>query len=409
MILSEYIKIAWRAIKGSLLRSILTILIIALGITALIGIITAIDAIEGSMRTNFATMGTNTLTIVNQSMVFDGRRDEVISKKIDIHQAKQFKDHFKFPALVSINVNASRNAVLKYLSEKTNPNVVVKGVDENYLTVGGYALDEGRNFTKLEIENGVAVALIGPDVAKKLFKNMKLKRIPGNLISIGSSKYTIVGILKDKGSSQMSSGNMALISYDNARQNFAMKDVSYEIGIFITDAEQIERGQDEATGLFRTVRGLHPGQENDFEINKSDKLGTQLFDSLSKIRIATIFIGILTLIGAGIGLMNIMLVSVNERTREIGVSKAIGAKKRDITMMFLCESILICLIGGSIGVVLGTGIGNGVSLLFSAEVIMPWGWMGAGIFFCFLVGLIAGIYPALKAGSLNPVEALRYE
>jgi putative ABC transport system permease protein len=251
------------------------------------------------------------------------------------------------------------------------------------------------------------VIIIGQTIVARLFPN---EAPLGKLVKVSGKTYTVIGTFAERGSSfGNSQDGILIIPITRFVIDFGRARRSINIAIQAPSQDRYNETLDKIVTAMRIVRGLRPEQENDFEINKSDKLGSQLFDSLSKIRIATIFIGILTLIGAGIGLMNIMLVSVNERTREIGVSKAIGAKKRDITMMFLCESILICLIGGSIGVVLGTGFGNGVSLIFAATFSMPWGWMGAGIFFCFLVGLIAGIYPALKAGSLNPVEALRYE
>jgi putative ABC transport system permease protein len=404
---SEYIKLAWRSISSSLLRSILTLLVIGLGIGALIAIITSIQALENSMRTNFATMGTNTFTIVDQGQVFDGQRDVKTNEKINVHQAELFKQNFKLNAKIAIHAVVNGNSVLKFESKKTNPNVNVTAIDENYLSIAGLLIEEGRNFTTLEIENGVSVALVGEDVVSKLYPDRK--KVLGSLLTIGSAKYKVIGVLKSKGSSSGSNDNLTLIGYTSARQNYDMKDVSYNISIFCDNAEDIDKTIEEASGVFRNIRKVRPGEEDHFEINKSDSNAEKLISILSNIKIATIVIGILTLIGAGIGLMNILLVSVNERTREIGVSKAIGATRRNIMMQFLSESVMICLLGGIAGIILGILFGNAVALGLHSSFIMPWNWVFYGLLFCTIIGLSAGIYPALKAGNLNPVEALRYE
>jgi putative ABC transport system permease protein len=404
---SEYIKLAWRSISSSLLRSILTLLVIGLGIGALIAIITSIQALENSMRTNFATMGTNTFTIVDQGQVFDGQRDVKTNEKINVHQAELFKQNFKLNAKIAIHAVVNGNSVLKFESKKTNPNVNVTAIDENYLSIAGLLIEEGRNFTTLEIENGVSVALVGEDVVSKLYPDRK--KVLGSLLTIGSAKYKVIGVLKSKGSSSGSNDNLTLIGYTSARQNYDMKDVSYDISIFCDNAEDIDKTIEEASGVFRNIRKVRPGEEDHFEINKSDSNAEKLISILSNIKIATIVIGILTLIGAGIGLMNILLVSVNERTREIGVSKAMGATRRNIMMQFLSESVMICLLGGIAGIILGILFGNAVALGLHSSFIMPWNWVFYGLLFCTIIGLSAGIYPALKAGNLNPVEALRYE
>lgn len=405
--LTDYIAQAWRSIRSNTLRSFLTMFIISLGIGALVGIITSINALENSMRGNFATMGTNTFSIINQGIVFDGRPDEKKNEKIDIKQALTFQNLYKYPSVISKHVRVSANAVCKFEGKKTNPNVIVRAIDENYFTVAGLSLKEGRNFTRIEIENGVNTCIVGEDLVRKLFKTND--KILGKLLTIGSSKYKIIGQIKSKGQAMGGSDNIALIGYNSARQNYDMKDVSYEISVYIEKAEDIPQAIDEATGLFRNIRKVRSSTEEDFEIQKSDSNAEKLISILSNIKLATIFIGILTLIGAGIGLMNIMLVSVNERTREIGVNKAIGAKGNDIMMQFLSESILICVLGGIQGIILGIILGTIVAIVLKTALFIPWNWVLIGLFSSFTIGLLAGLYPAFKALKLNPVEALRYE
>jgi len=299
------------------------------------------------------------------------------------------------------------NAVVKYESKKTNPNVRVLGVDEDYLKVAGWSIREGRNFSKQEVDNGQNVILLGKDLVNKLFDSAT--NVVGKMINIGSGKYRVVGLLAAKGASQVSNDNLAMIPVVTAKRTFGDDNSSYAMSVMVTNVSELDRAMDEAKGVFQTVRKVRIGDDPDFDISKSDKAAQQTLSVVGNVNIATVVIGILTLIGAGIGLMNIMLVSVNERTREIGVSKALGATKRVIRIQFLTESTTICVLGGIIGIIMGVIMGNVVGVFLHTPFIMPWLWIISGFIFTFMIGMAAGIYPAILASNLNPVEALRYE
>lgn len=411
MNLTENIKLALRAIRANILRTVLTLSIIMFGITALIGILTATDGIRDQMLTSFSEMGSNTFGIKSQSQVHRRggihRHKKVENPPITVQQSTEFKEKYKFPSTISVSNVADDNAIVKYESKKTNPNVKVHGIDEDYLKVSGQSVEQGRNFSKSEIESGSDVILIGKDVITKIFE--PYDTVLGKMISIGSKKFKVVGLLASKGASQTATDNQVLIPLENARFSFPADNISYAINVMVTDPNQMDLAIDEATGLLRNIRKLRISDENDFDISKSERLANQILDQLKYVRIATIVIGILTLIGAGIGLMNIMLVSVNERTREIGISKALGATKRMIRIQFLTEAIVICQIGGILGIILGIGMGNIVGVFLKSGFLFPYVWVLSGWAFTFIVGLAAGIYPAIKASDLDPVEALRYE
>ena len=326
---------------------------------------------------------------------------------ITYFQANEFRKRYKFPALISVSALADAQSVIRYDNKKTNPNVKVFGVDENYLQASGFSIGQGRNFSKQETENGQNVVLLGVDVVSKLFTNKDSAL--QQQVTIGSTKYKVIGILASKGASQVSTDNQAMIPVLAAKYTLGDQSTSYIINVMINNTTQLDQAIEEAVGAMRTIRKLALDSDDDFAIIKSDRLASQVISQLSYVRYATLVIGFLTLIGAGIGLMNIMLVSVNERTREIGICKAIGANRRTILIQFLTESITICMMGGLIGIVLGLLLGNLVGLVLSSGFIMPWLWMILGIVFTFFIGLIAGIYPAYKAANLDPVEALRYE
>lgn len=410
MKLKDNIRLATRAIKGNKLRTILTLFIIAIGISALIAIITATEGITRKLTSSFSEMGANTFSIKNDGglkRTRPGKKNVAGNPNITLFEANEFKRKYKFPATIAVSALVDPAAIVRYDNKKTNPNVKVFGIDENYLKAGGFSISGGRAFTNNEVQNGQNVALVGIDLVSNLFDNKD--SVLQKQISIGNTKYTIVGILASKGNSQVSSDNQVMIPVLTAKYNLGNQNSSYIINVMIADASLIDQAIEECYGTFRTVRKLALGAENNFALLKSDRLASQVIDQLSYVRYATLVIGFLTLVGAGIGLMNIMLVSVNERTREIGISKAIGARKNTILMQFLVESVSICMIGGLIGIVLGLILGNLVGLVLSSGFIMPWIWMILGIVFTFIIGLLAGIYPAMKAANLDPVEALRYE
>lgn len=409
MNLTENIRLALRAIKGNKLRTALTLLIIVFGIMALIGILTATEGINQSVLNNFSELGSNTFTIKSEGQIRARRRRKasVTNPVITAQQATAFKENYKYPALVTMSNEPDGNAVIKYESKKTNPNVRMMGIDENYLKVSGWSILEGRNFSKMEVDNGQNVILVGKDVVSKIF-DVK-QGLVGKMVNVGSNKYRIIGLLAPKGASQVSNDNVVMIPVVNAKRTFGDDNTSYNLSVMVNNVSELERAIDEATGVFRGVRKIRLGEDPDFDISKSDKMAQQNLEVLSNVSVATVVIGILTLIGAGIGLMNIMLVSVNERTREIGVSKALGATKRNIRIQFLTESTTICVLGGIIGIIMGVLAGNLVGLGLNTPFIMPWGWIFGGLVFTFIVGMAAGIYPAILASNLDPVEALRYE
>jgi putative ABC transport system permease protein len=410
-VFTENIKIALNAISSNLLRSILTMLIIAIGITALVGILTAIDSIKQSINSNFTSLGANTFTIRNKELVVRigrGGRKPKKYPEITFEQAERFKALFTFRSNVSVSTVASQGATLKYKSLKTNPNIAVFAGDENYLQSGGYELSQGRNFSVTEVERSANVVIIGQEIVKKIFP--KQKNVINEVVNIGVGKYKIIGILEEKGASMgMGGDKVIIIPITNGRQYFGNDNMSYVLNVTSENPQEMQIAEGEAKGLLRQIRQVKLGQPDNFEIVKSDSLANILIDNIKYVTIAATIIGFITLLGAAIGLMNIMLVSVTERTREIGIRKSLGATSKNIRFQFLVEAVVICQLGGLLGIVLGIATGNVTSYFVGAGFIIPWFWILSGLFICLTVGLIAGIYPAIKASQLDPVEALRNE
>src|SRR5690606_28833499 len=347
-------------------------LIIAIGITALVGILTSIDAIKSSVTDSFSAMGSNSFNIrnrgINVQIGGSGTRPKVYPS-ITYYQAKRFKDTYDFPGLVSISAYASSGAIVKYKSEQTNPNINILGTDENYLETGGYKLSAGRNFSLREVEFGSNVTIIGGEIKNRLFKNGE---DPINeFITIGSGRYLIIGVLEDRGSSAGFGGDRTMIiPLVKARSIMAGGQPSYTITVSNSDPLRVESAIGEATATFRNIRSLRTTQENNFEITKSDAVAQVLMESMTYVTLGAVVIAIITLMGASIGLMNIMLVSVTERTREIGIRKAIGATPSVIRRQFLTEAVVICLLGGVAGVLLGIIIGNGLAVILGASFLI---------------------------------------
>jgi len=340
--------------------------------------------------------------IGNQS--YRKKNHDFISHK----QAQEFKELYKLPADVSVWTRASGSAVVKYKSYKSNPNTSVLGVDEDYIHTAGYEIGQGRNFTADEIANNANTVLIGEAVARAAFE--KNQDPLNRFISVGSGRYRVVGVLKSRGNSgAMGTDRTCLIPYTNVRQYFSRPQMRYSINVMPAQPQMLDVCESEAEGLFRRVRRLEARDETDFNITKSDQLAQILLENMKMVTMAATIIGLITLMGAVIGLMNIMLVSVTERTKEIGTRKALGAKSLMIKRQFLYEAIVIGQMGAVVGILLGIVIGNGVSLAIDSNFIIPWKWILAGIGLCFGVGVISGYFPAVKASKLDPILALRYE
>ncbi len=422
MTLKDSFSLAYRTVRSNRLRTGITVAIIAFGIMALIGIITAIEAMNRSLRDSFSTMGANGFTISYKERIRFGNNNNQtqkvkkgkkqkksnLDKPIQLAEAEGFKTAFHYPGIVSISLNGPGGNEVHYKDKKTNPNVSVRGGDENYLQVNGFTVAYGRNFNQLDVSTGRNVCLLGSDVATKLFGN-NVNNGVDKMIRVGSYPYRVIGILKSKGSSAlMRADNVVITTYSNVRR-MGNASTSFTLGVLTNDVQQLDGAVSESTALFRAIRKLHPTEEDNFVIEKSDKLAETFIGLLGSIQGAAGAIGLITLVGAAIGLMNIMLVAVNERTKEVGLIKAIGGKRKNIRQQFLFESTIISLLGAFFGIVLGVLVGNLFALFLGTGFVVPWMWVIIGIVICSLVGLGAGLWPAIKASRLNPIVALRYE
>jgi len=414
MNLIENIREGLRAIKSNLLRTILTGLIISIGIMSLVGILTAVDGIKHSLDQTFSSLGANSFDIErkgNGNRGNQGGRAQKVYPDITYDQATQYKELLADKAIVSLSAYISGATVVKSETDKTNPNINIVAGDDFYLQSQNLNLEQGRGFSGFELEFGANVAIIGSEIKKNLFP----KTNPvGEYVSFLGRRFKIVGQLEEKGSSM--GGNAGdrtiVIPLETGRQipRAGNATLSYDIKTLISKPEELDYVMGEATGIMRSVRQDPLGQEESFEIERSDSLLESLNEISGYLKIGGFVIGFITLLGASVGLMNIMMVSVNERTREIGVRKALGATAVQIRQQFLIESIVICLLGGFVGVMLGILMGNGIAALIGdGGFIVPWLWVIVGLTICIVVGVISGYYPAYRASKLDPIESLRYE
>ncbi|MCW3093863.1 MAG: transporter permease [Ferruginibacter sp.] len=394
---------------------------------ALIAIITAVEAVNQSLTQSFSTMGANAFSIRykernvhfgggdNRNTAKKSNRKSISSKKssegklITFDEARAFKRLYSFPARVGIALSGPGGIIVNTDTKKTNPDVRVIGGDENYLQLNGYELADGRDFNETDVETGRSVCVVGNVIAQKLFGE-NTQRAIDKIISVANVKYRIIGILKDKGSSAfMNADKVVITTYNNIRRIYGSEGKSYNIAVMVNDLQMMDVAVGEAIGWFRPVRKLDVKEDDNFYIDKSDSIAQSLMKNLGFLKYATLAIALITLIGAAIGLMNIMLVAVNERTKEIGLIKSLGGKASEVRAQFLWESILISLMGAIVGIVSGILFGNIVAVILKTGFVVPWVWILIGVMVCTLVGLLAGIYPAYKAAKLDPIVALRYE
>jgi putative ABC transport system permease protein len=423
---SDNFSLAFRMVRSNKLRTGITVAIIAFGIMALVGIITAIKAMNQKFTESFSTMGANTFTIRfrerglrfgngnNEGIKLEkkGKKEKLgsLGKSITRYEAEEFMQRFDFPAKKGISVFGNRNNTVAYKNKATHPNVLAFGGDESYLELNGFTLAAGRNLNRTDIHTGRNVCLIGNDVAKKIFPDWgPSDKLVNEVVRINNIPYRVLGVLASRGSSfGFSRDNLIITSYTNASRNFSAG-FSYVIAVMTPDIYNVNEAMGEAESVFRAVRKLNTAEQSNFALDRSDSIAQKAMNSLRFLTISATIIGLITLIGAAIGLMNIMLVSVSERTREVGLIKAVGGKRKAISRQFLLEAIIISVLGAICGIILGVLAGNLFSLFLDTAFVVPWNWVLYAIIICTLAGLLAGIYPALKAGRLNPIDALRYE
>jgi putative ABC transport system permease protein len=403
----EHFSLAFRYVQGNLTRSILTILVIIFGIMALVGMLTAIDGLKNSLLSNFSQLGSNSFSIsdINYFASENGRPKRY--PKISYRDVRLFKDRYTYPASVSVHYSATQQAVVKYKSKKTNPRIQVIGTDENYFTSSSLNIEKGRNFNHVETNYGANVVILGSGLKKELFGQ---SNAIGKILTSGAGKYKVIGILEEKGASfGMSYDYIFIVPIKAARKNFYSTHESYTITLQVGHYEKLDAAINEAIAVFRMVRQLKPKDENNFDLQKSDSLINIITRQLRAITIVTLIISFITLISSAVALMNIMLVSVKERIREIGTMKAMGARVNDIKMQFLSEAIIVSQIGSAFGIVFGILLGNFSASKMGSEFVVPWGWVLFAVLTSIAVGIGAGFYPAVKAARLDPIEALRHE
>ncbi|KFD39898.1 ABC transporter [Schleiferia thermophila str. Yellowstone] len=394
------------------LRSVITMLIIAFGITALVGILTSTSAIEQTISGQFSRLGATTFTVQNRALNIQiGRRRNPVQvfPPITLIQARKLSAQLGEKDISSsVSYLATGTATLKRNSKKTNPNIAIWAAEGDYLLTAGYELAMGRYFTEQEMHRGSNEVIIGNEVQKLLFSEEENPL--GRFIYIGSNRYRVIGVLKLKGASSGFGGDRsAIIPLTNARANYQRTSSTYAVNVLAPTAEALDGLIGEVTAIMRAIKKLKPDQPNNFEIIKSDSFAQILISNLRYVTLAATGIGLITLLGAAIALLNIMLVSVTERTREIGILKALGARKATIRQQFLTEAIVLTQMGGAAGILLGLAIGNLTAYLIGGTFTAPWQWILLAFVLCFVTGVLAGYYPANKAASLDPVEALRYE
>ena len=423
----DSLALSWKNVKGNKLRTAITVIIMALGIFALILIITAIKAASIGLTNSFSTMGANAFGIryKDRGINFGGGGGKSSTKKtkvgikekksnngipISYDEAKAFKERYTFNGTkVGIALRGANNIVVNSPTKKTNPDVNVTGGDENYLELNGFTIAFGRNFTATEIEAGRNVCMIGSGVAQKLFPDNNAKAVDA-VVNVDHIPYRIIAVLEEKTSSAFfNTSRIIITTVNNIRRQYATQTSSYTVAVMVSDLKLMDMAVGEATATFRPIRKLAVTDDENFFIDKSDSIAQSLLTNLGFLEKGTIGIAFITLIGAALGLMNIMLVAVNERTKEIGLTKALGATRKDIRSQFLYESVLISLMGAFAGIVMGILVGNIVAVLLKTGFVVPWMWVGIAVVVCTAVGLLAGLIPAVKASKLDPIVALRYE
>jgi putative ABC transport system permease protein len=409
----ENVREAFRSIRANLLRTILTALILSIGLLALVGILTCIDAIKNSLSDTFASLGANSFELHAKGYTNRSRRGGVQARQyppISLLQAKLYKKAMGDDVQVGVSAFIAGAVEMKADGIKTNPNMQVVAGDENYLKIEGYNLAEGRIFSQAELNSGANVMVVGNEIKLKLFP----KQTPiGKYVVAMGRRFLIVGLLEKSGSGAGGGGGadrIALLPLETGNHMPRQRALTFDVKTATDKHDELNFLTGQATGVMRAVRHDKLGQEDSFVVESSESLANDLESISGKVRVGGSIMAFTALLGASIALMNIMLVSVTERTREIGIRKALGATAKQIRLQFLIEAIVICLLGGTAGIILGVLSGNLVAkFVGSGAFLVPWVWMMVGLVICVGVGLASGYYPASKAAALDPIDSLRYE
>jgi|YNPMSStandDraft_1061717.scaffolds.fasta_scaffold02554_3 putative ABC transport system permease protein len=412
---SEIVKHSFYSLKANKLRAFLTILGIVVGIFSIIAIMTIVTIMQSSIESGLSQLGTNTFQIQKLPAFRSGdpkeRAKYAKRRNITYEEFVRFSELMKDAKYVAAE-RWKYGLTAKFLNRETNPNIPVAGITPEAMYTNNWSIETGRSINSMDINYVSDVAIIGLDIVEKLFPNIDPI---GKEILVGGKRLEVIGILEKQGSAfGQSRDNLILIPLTTFNKYFGQIDPfgwggSINITVMAESKEKYDETIDKAIGYFRVVRKLNPGEENDFEIFSNESLIEQVNEVTRGVKIGVFAVAAIALIAAGIGIMNIMLVSVTERTKEIGIRKSVGATKKDILLQFLVEAIILCLVGGLIGIVLGIAAGNIAASFIGGTFTIPVLWISVGIFLCILVGVIFGTYPAYKAANLDPIEALRYE
>jgi putative ABC transport system permease protein len=412
-IINDNISIAFDSIKSQLLRAIITLLIIALGIMALVGTLTVVKGIESSFSSSLQSMGSNKFTFKRYENQFNKKKHnkwvhQKVNPRVTFRDAYNFKNRYKEDdALISISFFAGRDLEIKNNLHKTDPKYLIFGIDENYTKVNAFEIKDGKDFSEKDISNNKYYAIIGKDLESDLFPNINPI---GKEIIIRGNRFKIIGTLKSKQSNFTGSqNNKIFIPLNLARSVFSKSASNYSITVAVKNKSTYDYHIGKSVSLMRNIRKLQPSEVNNFGITRSDKLEGELREVSSSLNILAFIIGLITILGSSIALMNIMLVSVTERTREIGVRKAIGANSSLIMIQFFVETLVITFLGGLVGILFGLLIGLGVSAQMDMPFAMPWNAIAMATVVIFIVAFFSGLYPAYKASKLDPIQALRHE
>jgi putative ABC transport system permease protein len=406
--LAEIFRMALSSLRTNKLRSALTMLGVAIGVFSVIGVMTALSVIQGSIESGLSFLGSNIFQFAKYPVINSRDPEEKFANRrnIALDEANEFK------RLMAGEANAIALKVFDGGKPVSYGNVVLQGrtivgTNEFFLAANSYAIGYGRNISPDDVELGRPVTVVGASIQKKLFPS---QTAIGKTIKVNSRPYTIIGVLEEKGSSfGNSQDDLVLVPITKFFSDFGHEHRTINLAIQSTSQATYNDTLDKAIGAMRAARGLKLGQENDFEIYSNDTLVTAFAQVADTVRVGAFVVSVIALLAAGIGIMNIMLVSVTERTREIGVRKAIGARRYDIIKQFLIEAVLLSELGGLAGILTGVLGGNGVALAFDMTMVFPWFWAITGLVVCSVIGIGFGSYPAWKAASLHPIEALRYE